>query len=172
MASISRDPTGNRAVQFVAADGKRRTIRLGKVNRRLAEKIKIKVEALAAAVKSALPVDNDTAGWLAKIGDDLHDKLVAVGLMQARGTSCPTLGDFLDGYKVDRKDVGEGTQTNYGIIGKRLFAFFGKDRRLNDIAPGEVDRFADHLRGEYEQATAAKTIKMARQFFRRPCGSV
>ena len=107
MASISSTPDGRRTIQFVAADGKRRTIRLGKVNRHQAETIKIKVEALAAAVKSALPVDNDTAGWLAKIGDDLHSKLVAVGLTQARQTSCPTLSAFLDGYKGDRKDVAE-----------------------------------------------------------------
>ena len=62
---------------------------------------------------------------------------------------------------------GGGDADELRHIGKRLFAFFGKDRRLNDIAPGEVDRFADHFGGEYEQATAAKTIKMARQFFRR-----
>ena len=81
--------------------------------------------------------------------------------------ACPTLSEFLDAYKADRPDVGGGTQTNYGIIGDRLFAFFGKDRRLNDVNPGDADRFGDHLRGQYAQATAAKTVKMARQFFRR-----
>lgn len=37
MASISRDPGGYRRVLFVAADGTRKTIRLGKVSQRLAD---------------------------------------------------------------------------------------------------------------------------------------
>jgi integrase len=166
MASISRDPSGNRSIQFVAADGKRKTIRLGKVNQHLADKIKVKVEVLAASVRAALPVDNETAAWLAKIDDDLAGKLAAVGLFAGR-LACPTLGDFLDAYRADRGDVGDGTRTNYGIIGSRLFAFFGQGRRLSEVNPGDADRFADHLRAEYAQATAAKTIKMARQIFRR-----
>src|SRR5262249_15192861 len=72
-----------------------------------------------------------------------------------------------DRYKRDRPDVGDGTQTNYGIISNRLFAFFGRDLPLSNISPGDADRFADHLRGQYAQATAAKTIKMSRQMFRR-----
>jgi integrase len=63
--------------------------------------------------------------------------------------------------------VGDGTRTNYGIIGNRMLSFFGPDRRLSEVSPGDADRFADHLRAEYAQATAAKTIKMARQMFRR-----
>jgi integrase len=63
--------------------------------------------------------------------------------------------------------VGSGTQTNYGIIGSRLFAFFGRDRRLSEIRPGDADHFADHLRSQYAQATAAKTIKLSRQILRR-----
>lgn len=37
MASISKAPGGRRTIQFVAADGKRRSIRLGKVSQRDAE---------------------------------------------------------------------------------------------------------------------------------------
>ena len=169
MASISRDPNGNRSIQFAAADGRRRTIRLGKVNQHLAETIKVKVEALAAARKAGLPIDNETAAWLGKIGDDLHAKLAAVGLRQPRTAACPTLADFIDQYKADRGDVGDGTQKCYNGAAGRLFAFFGKDRRLADINPGDADRFADWLRGEagYAQATVAKTVKFSRQVFRR-----
>ncbi len=166
MASISRDPSGNRSIQFIGKDGRRRTIRLGKVTQHLAETIKIKVEALVAAVKAALPIDNETATWLSKIDDELAGKLAAVGLIGGR-QACPTLGEFLEKYTADRGDVEEGTRTNYGVIGNRLFEFFGKERRLYDVSPGDADRIAAHLRGEYAQATAAKTIKMVRQFFRR-----
>src|SRR5262245_1022338 len=123
MASISKDPSGNRSIQFVAADGKRRTIRLGTVNMQLAKTIKVKVEALAAARGSNLPDDNETTTWLRKIGDDLHAKLAAVGLTQPRTpvAPCPTLAEFLDQYRADRADVGAGTQLCYVGAANRLF---------------------------------------------------
>ncbi|HJT76053.1 MAG TPA: hypothetical protein VJ739_02535 [Gemmataceae bacterium] len=120
MASISRDPSGNRSIQFMAPDGKRKTIRLGKVSQHLAGTIKVKVEALAAAAKAALPVDTETAAWLAKVDDGLAGKLAAVGLtagLTAGRAACPTLAKFLEIYKADRGDMGDGTRTNYGIIG-------------------------------------------------------
>jgi hypothetical protein len=52
MASISREPNGRKTIQFVAGDGRRRSIRLGKVSQRIAEEIKVRVEALLAAAVS------------------------------------------------------------------------------------------------------------------------
>ena len=49
MASLSTDANGNRTLQFVSGDGKRRTIRLGKLPKKEAETIKLRVEALNAA---------------------------------------------------------------------------------------------------------------------------
>ena len=49
MASISKEPGGRRTIQFVGGDGKRRSIRLGKVSQRLAESVQVRVEHLAAA---------------------------------------------------------------------------------------------------------------------------
>ena len=46
MASIARDKNGRRRILFVAPDGKRPTIRLGKVSQRTAEAIKYRVEQL------------------------------------------------------------------------------------------------------------------------------
>ncbi len=85
MASISKTGDGRRSIQFVASDGKRKTIRLGKVSQRIAEEIKVKIEVLAGAVKTGFPIDGETAAWLARIGDDLHARLAAVGLVPGRG---------------------------------------------------------------------------------------
>jgi hypothetical protein len=46
MASISTDPSGNRTVQFVAPDGKRRSVLLGKVPMTTAEEVRRRVEYL------------------------------------------------------------------------------------------------------------------------------
>jgi integrase len=167
MASISRDANGTIRIQFVSRNGVRKAIRLGNVTDRAAERINDKIEQLNAAARAGIDPPGKLMEWLAEVGDDLHAKLFKAGLARPRATGSPTLAEFLDRYRADRPDVGDGTRTNYGIIANRLFAFFGRERRLSEVSPGEADRFADHLRSEYAQATAAKTIKMARQMFRR-----
>lgn len=79
MASLGADGTGNRSIQFVAGDRKRRTVRLGKVPKKVAEAVKLRVEALNAALVARLPLDGETAAWVAGLGDDLAAKLAAVG---------------------------------------------------------------------------------------------
>src|SRR5262245_61566835 len=137
MASITRESNGRRTVQFIAPDGKRKSIRLGKVPQRVAEEIKVKVEHLANARTTNLPTDNETAQWVANLGDDLAGKLAAAGLIPERGSM--TLGAFLDDYIAGRPDVKPGTRTNYGISRDRLLAFFRQDVDLRDITEGDVD---------------------------------
>jgi len=65
MASIANDPGGQRRILFVAANGKRKTIRLGKVPLRYAESVCRHVEALLVAKVANQPIPQQTAGWLA-----------------------------------------------------------------------------------------------------------
>ena len=60
MASISRQPNGRKMIQFVGADKRRRSIRLGKVSMRKATAVKIKVESLVSAALSGHAVDDET----------------------------------------------------------------------------------------------------------------
>ena len=79
MASIVNDPNGRRRILFVAPDESRKTIRLGKCDRKTAESICRHVEALLAAKIGGQPVPRDTAAWLAGVGEKLRDRLAAVG---------------------------------------------------------------------------------------------
>src|SRR6266404_5937449 len=133
MASISREPNGHRTIQFVAADGKRRSIRLGKISQHAAETVKGRVESLAAAVASGVPIDAETARWLAGIGDDLHAKLSGVGLTAARATATARIGDFVTAYIAQRTDAQPRTLLNLKMFGDRLTAFFGLDKTLGEI---------------------------------------
>src|SRR5215831_16724740 len=101
MASIANDPNGRRRILFVAPDESRKTVRLGKIDRKSAEATARHVEALLAAKISAQPIPRDTAAWLANIGAALRDKLAAVGLVEA--TKRATLGEFLNGFIANRK---------------------------------------------------------------------
>ena len=64
MASVSRDAGGKRRILFVAPDGKRKAIRLGKVSQRTAEQVKFRIEQLLEAKLTGYAVDADTAQWI------------------------------------------------------------------------------------------------------------
>jgi integrase len=166
MASISSDPNGNRTLQFVAGDGKRRSIRLGKIPKKAADAIKVRVEYLNAAAIGMTPLDAETAAWVAKIGDDFHAKLAAVGLVPSRTPPVvATLATFCDGYIASRTDVKPNTKRNLNQSRKYLTGFFGDGRELRTISQADADRFGFHMKGKFAEATAARVIKHARQFF-------
>src|SRR5207249_3287685 len=104
MASISCEPNGCRTIQFMAADGKRKSIRLGKVPQKVADTIKVRVEWINSATITGCALDNDTAKWLTTISDDLHTKLAATGLAAARQTAMITVGQWLSRYRSQRAD--------------------------------------------------------------------
>ena len=106
MATITTRPNGHRWIQFVAHDGRRKTIRLGKMSAAQAATIKVMVEDLTNAAHGAGSLKRETALWLAETcGDMLRERLAAVGLCESRASA--TLGAFIDGYMADRTDIGE-----------------------------------------------------------------
>jgi integrase len=164
VASISKGANGYRTIQFVGGDGKRRSIRLGKVSQRQADAVKLRVEALNASLISKYPLDGDTAAWVAGIGDDLAAKLAAVGLIPERANTL--LGEFLAAYITRRTDIKPRTRINLEACQARLVEFFGKDRSLKSITPGDADAWLVWLRERYANGTAGRSVGRAKQFFR------
>lgn len=167
MASISRAGNGRRILQFVAGDGKRRSIRLGKVSKRVAEEIRVKVEALNAAAIAGMSWDAETAKWVAGLPPLLADKLAAVGLIPKRQSSnSARLGEFLASYIARRTDIKPNTRRNLDACKARLVEFFKADKALSEITPADADAFLLFLREKYANGTSGRTVKRAKQFFR------
>jgi hypothetical protein len=146
MASISTDGKGNRTIQFVGGDGKRRSIRLGKVAKKTAESLQARIEHLNALVIARFPMDADTATWIGTIGDDLAAKLAAVGLMAERAASL-TMSRLLELYASEKEsDNKPGTRTNPRTISNDLNGFFGESLNIVNITEDEAAKFLDHLR--------------------------
>jgi integrase len=164
VASIVREPNGRRLIQFIAADGKRKSIRLGRVTQRIAEEVRVKIEQLHASVVASCPLDNETARWVNTLSDTLAQKLVAVGLIPERGKT--RLEEFIEGYIKQRTDVKPRTRRNLSTAKKRLVLFFGVDRNLRDITPGDADAFVVWLKERYANGTTGRNVKQARQLFR------
>jgi integrase len=164
MASITKQPNGRRVIQFVAKGGKRKSLRLGKMSQRHAEEIKVKVEALNAAAISGLPIDSETAAWVAKVGDALAVKLAGVGLIPRRASA--VLGAFTKEYIDRRTDIKTRTRENLFVVRKRLVEFFGEDRAMASITPGDADAWLLWLKERYADGTVGRSVRRAQQFFR------
>jgi integrase len=163
MASIANDPGGRRRILFMAPDERRKTIRLGKCDRKSAEAIARHVEALLGAKMSGQSIPRDTAAWLSAIGAALRDKLAAVGLIEA--TRQAALGEFLRSYILSRPDVKPATLEVWLQPCRNLTVFFGDDKPLRNITTGDCDQFkAWLLTLDLAPATVAKRLSFARTF--------
>lgn len=166
MASISTDRNGNRRILFANGNRERKTIYLGSLSMQNARKIKVRVEALNAAKASNSSPDVETAAWVRGIEDDLAAKLAAVGLIPERTpTIQAALAGFLDDYIESRSDVKPNTKRNLLQSRRYLVTHFGEGRELRSIRQADADRFGFEMKGEFAEATAARVIKHARQFF-------
>jgi len=168
MASIGNDPNGRRRILFVAKDGSRKTVRLGKATRKQAEAVKTKVESLVTASLSNTAMDDETARWVADLPDAMHDKLARAGLVVARKTArCAKLGAFLDDYIAGRCDVKPATLTVLGHTRRNLVDYFGASKPLDEITPGDADNWRLDLIGQgLADNTVRRRCGIAKQFFR------
>ncbi|GAB4127875.1 MAG: hypothetical protein Kow0040_01950 [Thermogutta sp.] len=168
MASLAKDGSGWRIV-FTDPDGRRKTLRLGRVDKKAGESIRGHVEALLAAQTAGVPVRQETAVWLGRIGKTLRDRLVRVGLAEAQErAAAPTLGDWIRDYIERRKTVKQGTKTTWRNTERNLVTFFGESRRIDSITPADADAFREYLAAGagLSPATVGKRLQIARQFFR------
>ncbi len=163
MASITTQRNGRRIIQFVGKDGKRRSLRLGKVSMRQAESVKVKVEDLVAGSITNHAISGDTAHWLQRVDDVLYGKLASVGLVPKRESA--KLASFLDSYIAERTDVKASTQITYQNVRRNLVEFFGADIALRDVAPGQAERFRLFLAKSLADNTVRRRCGIARQFF-------
>jgi integrase len=177
MASIGNDPNGYRRILFVAPDGSRKTIRLGKCSSKIAESVKHRVESLLSACIVGT-MDRDTSIWLAEIttkNPDLRSKLEAVRLVEPTKPEPikPTLllskflEDFLERHRATKKP---STIVVWGQVVRMLNQYMPDGIALEDVTVGHAKDFLAKLqarvkKGELSSTTVHKRVSFARQFF-------
>ncbi|CAN5182898.1 hypothetical protein BH11PLA2_BH11PLA2_07700 [soil metagenome] len=168
MASISNDPNGRRRILFVAPDGSRKTIRLGKIDRKGAESICRHVEALLSARIGGQTLARDTAAWLPSIGDKLRTKLAVVGLIEP--VLRLTFDEFLTGWITNKREAGfkptslrawaQTADSLKGLFGKKMLTSidhadgeaFQADMRNRGLRPTTMQKRIGHARQMLEDA--------------------
>jgi len=124
MASLSCSKAGIRRV-IVKVNGKRRAIHLGRLEKRQAEVVRSYVTKLETAKQVGSATDVDTQQWLHRIVDELHEKLVRVGLVPKRERV--TLGAFVANYITSRHDVKPASKEIWRQGERSLVDYFGAD---------------------------------------------
>ena len=170
MASIANDPNGYRRIQFVSPDGKRKSIRLGKVSMKIAEGVRHRVEnLLSSCIANREPSREDTV-WLEGVGQELRSKLEAVGLVEPLEPEpkkdVPTLAEHLQGF-LDRVGPAKkpGTVAVWRQVVANLNELLPVGIRLDEITVGHAKAFLEGLRAKgMESTTIHKRIGFAKQF--------
>ena len=169
VASIIRESGGKKTIQFSAGElAGRPKVRLGKASESVATSVRVKLEALAASKKAGLNVDAETATWLGKISDNLHQRLAGLGLAETRDAALntTTLGGLNETYISSRSSLAENTQRNYRNTQRMLEQHFGKTCPLASITAGHARDYKEWLIGRrFAPATISREIKRAKQFF-------
>jgi integrase len=163
MASIVNDPNGRRRIQFVSPDGKRKTIRLGKIDRKSAESICRHVEALLVAKISGQPIPPGTAVWLTSIGEKLRQRLVRVGLVDDT-PSAPTVSQWCQDYLDSRSDWSTRTRSNVLFAVRLLVERLG-DTKLDKVTSADTEALVHALEQRYAPNTVRRVTGYCRQIF-------
>jgi integrase len=168
MASITTEAGGRRRIQIVIADGKRVSVRLGKMSMKDAVSIQHHIENLAGWKFYGRNLSDETAAWLNGRGAFLRGKLEKVGIVDpvARKVTI-ALGAFVDDYLGRRVDIKANTLEKLEIVRDRLIEHFGTDRDMATVTAGDAEDFRLFLvkKGNGEN-TIRRTIGRARQLFK------
>jgi integrase len=169
MASIGSDPNGRKRILFVAGDGSRKTIRLGKATMRQAEAFKVKVEALISAGITG-NMDDETSRWLADLSEAMYARLSAVGLARPRKANKTTLQQLLDAF-FTHLNVKPITSLGYQPAKAALLEYFGAETPVRDVEPLQAEQWRAKMKADgLAEATVSKRVGIAKHIFQRGVG--
>ncbi len=166
MASLTKLNSGMRRIQFIhPSSNKRLAIYLGKMPERLAKSVKANIETIIACKAAGVALDTDTAGWLAKISDDLQTKLAAVGL-------CDPLTNtrahaFVHAYMETKAALKPASRNRMDYAIEKLLAFLPETIALREVTEGHADDWhTGMVNAGLKDATRRTYAQVAKQIFK------
>lgn len=171
MATLIREPNGRKRIQFVDGNGARRSIGLGHMTDRNAERFKDKVEQLVEHVSTGMALEAETSRWLLKLAARWYVKLVQVELVEPRITEADapkqtTVLEFIADYLRRRSDLKGTSVVVYEHVQRNLTDFFGESKRLSEVTAGDAVDFGRSLAGDsLSKATIDRRMSLAATIF-------
>jgi integrase len=178
MASIVRTSNGITRILFYDLKKDRQSVHLGKCSKDNAGKIKSRIESMLECRILGLPIRQDDAVWLAKVGADVREQLEKVGLVDRvepldleLSEPALTLSEFLTQFQ-QRNGASKKPATR--IVWKQVIDSLNKELPkgilLRDVTAGHAKAYLSKLeariaKGELSSSTVHKRCGFARQFF-------
>ncbi len=176
MASISTDKNGNRRILIsgLLGPGTRHAIHIGKATKKQAERLRALVETLVNARRTGAALDDQVIRSVNSLLPSIRKRLVALGLIDDAGQSGPrTLGRFVNGFVAGRTNIKPATKEVWRQGEVSLLDFFGEDRLMTTVTPGDADDYLEHLKGLTSRIkkplapmTIQKRLRFAKAIFR------
>lgn len=169
MASVVTFADGLRRVDFaMTPNGPRKTVRLGRVSAKVADAWKSRIESIIADRLAGRPHNAEISEWLGRLDERILARLRKVGLADGVGLTHTTLAAFLDGYTQQRTDLKPATRTVYGHTRRCLVEYFGAEKPLASVTPGDADAWRTWLASDQKlgENTIRRRTGFAKQFFR------
>ncbi len=169
MASLANDPGGTRRI-LVMVDGQRKTVRLGKMPKKKAERVLQHIEALASCRIDGSAPHDETARWLAGLPDVLRGRLVRAGLAAPRhGSRSLSIGQLIKDYE-SKKFPGykPGTIQVHDRAFASMREHLGAGKAIVDVTAGDAEDFRDAMLNVdgLAEATVRKRCAIASKLFR------
>ena len=171
MATISTNAKGLKRLMYFGAENERKTIYLGKVSKKDAQAVKLRVEELLSCKFCGTSPDRNTLEWVASISLVLRTKLSNHGLIDVGNLPVKlkktSIKDFLVKYTETRKNgMKPSTIIVWSQVIDSLIEHMPSGIAIQDVNAGHASDWLDKLREEkYAATTIHKRISFARQFF-------
>jgi integrase len=164
MATLYMDKAGGHGIKFIADDGIRKTLFLGKkYSKKTATKLEEIIEELVKCRNNHRDPNKQVRAYLEEAPVAIREKLAKVGLITLPKRR--TLDGFLTDYAKERTDWKDGTLAAFNTSKKQMLKFFGKDTQIEKISVDDAVKFRIELKKDYSEATVAKIIRHCRQVF-------
>ena len=168
MASLFKTGESWRIDFAIGTNGRRRSIRLGHMDRRSAEGVNLRIEKLITAKVMNVAPDLETANWVSGVDDSLHGRLAAAGLAVPRAAAVIlTLGKFADSFIAAKRDVKLHTRMNFDQLKRWLLKFFNEQQDAKGIGATDAEAFRAFMIEEgLAEATYRRHLGRCRELFR------
>ena len=174
MASISTNDEGQRRIMFRGPDGRRRSLWVGKVSMRQCESLRVLIEDLLKASRTGHAPDESVFAKINSLHVDLRNKLIHFGLIDAPDHHpSVSLGAFVSSFIKLRTKAKPATKEIWRQGELSLLGFFGANRLLDSVTPGDADEYLEHLgsvtsriKKPLAPMTIQKRLRFAKMVFR------
>ena len=162
MATLSMS-NGRHRIQLFDTDGKRRSVSLGKMPKKSAEYIRVRIDDLESSAISGRSPSKETSSWLAELGQTMKEKLAKVGLIEPADAS--TFSGYLFSYVDSRTDIKAVTRGHIKRAGESFSDNIG-EKKLREVTKGDAKRwYRSLLDSGLSENTARRMCGRVKQVF-------